>query len=155
MGERSHAVAGTVVFVAFAAGAAIQAALIRSTPSTTARLGPVLLVPGLLLVTAAIGLPSLPLFLTGAALAGAGSGSLFRHALNTAASTAPQHARAEVLAGFFIGTYLGVSLPSVTLGIALQHSPAHTVMPYFAAVVTLTVIVMRHQIRVFTSRTAP
>lgn len=138
--QHSHATAGGTAFVAFAAGASIQVALERTGPRAGTHLGPLLMVSGLALVTAGLSLPSLTLFVFGAAVSGAGSGALFRHGIGVAAVAAPANAKAEVLAGFFVATYLGVSVPALAMGAALQFWATHLVMTFFATAVTVAVL---------------
>ena len=56
---------------------------------------------------------------------------VFKGALVTAASTAPEGSRAEVLAGFFLGAYVGLSIPVIGLGIATTYFAARDVMLVF------------------------
>jgi hypothetical protein len=59
-----------------------------------------------------------------------------------AASNAPPESRAEVLAGFFLRAYVGVSVPVIALGVATEYVAARDVMLVFvvlAAAVALTV----------------
>jgi hypothetical protein len=86
-------------------------------------------------------LSSLIVFVLGGAVAGAGAGLVFRGALAGATSTAPPRARAEVLAGFFLGAYLGLSVPVVGLGIATQWMPPREAMLAFVALVSTAVII--------------
>jgi hypothetical protein len=60
---------------------------------------------------------------------------VFRGALVAAGSAAPPESRAEVLAGFLLGAYVGLSVPVIGLGIATQYAPARDVMPVFVAIV--------------------
>jgi hypothetical protein len=71
--------------------------------------------------------------------------------LVVAASTAPPHSRAEVLAGFFLGAYIGLSLPVVGLGIATTYSPPRDVMLVFAALAALAIAA---SVRAVTQRSA-
>jgi hypothetical protein len=57
---------------------------------------------------------------------------LFKGSLAVAASTAPAGSRAEVL-GFFLGAYIGLSVPVVGLGVVTQYIPARDAMLVFAA----------------------
>jgi hypothetical protein len=72
---------------------------------------------------------------------------LFRAALVAAGSTAPPDSRAEVLAGYFLGAYAGLSVPVVGVGIASQYAPARDVILIFAAVVAAAVFASIHAIR--------
>lgn len=138
--QTSHAVAGFVAFAAFASGALAQLAAGRLTMRDTLRLGTAVLVPGLALLVAGMWLPSLAVFVFGGAVTGAGAGLIFRGALASATSTAPPRARAEVLAGFFLGAYLGLSVPVVGLGIATQWVAPREAMIAFVALVSIAVI---------------
>jgi hypothetical protein len=133
--ETSAAVAGAVAFAAFAAGAVAQILLRRVGVTSTLHIGMALLVPGLVLLTGGMWLPSLAMFVIGGVVTGAGTGLVFRGALVAAGSAAPAESRAEVLAGFFLGAYVGLSVPVIGLGIATQYAPARDVMPVFVAIV--------------------
>jgi hypothetical protein len=133
--ESSHAVAGAVAFAAFAAGAVAQIALSRAPLALTLRTGPLVLVPGLALLVGGMWLPSLAMFVIGGVLTGAGGGLAFRSALTAAGATAPPESRAEALAFFFLGAYLGLSVPVVALGIATQYVSARVVMLGFVVIV--------------------
>jgi hypothetical protein len=53
--------------------------------------------------------------------------------------TARPASRAEVMAGFFLGAYVGLSVPVVGLGIATQYAPARDVMLVFVAIVAVAI----------------
>jgi hypothetical protein len=129
-----------VAFAAFASGALAQVALSRLDLRATVRLGPYLLIPGLALLVAGMWLPSLAVFVIGGVVTGAGGGLLFRGALAVAGSTAPPQARAEVLAGYFLGAYVGLSVPVVALGVATQLVAARDAMLVFVVLVSLAVV---------------
>src|SRR5487761_15878 len=131
--QSSHAVAGAVAFAAFAAGAVAQIAqarvpsrdlLVRSVPTIAV---------GLALLAAAMWASNLAMFVAGGVIAGAGAGMVFKGSLVATASVAPEGSRAEVLAGFFLGAYLGLSVPVVGLGVATTYAPARDVMLVFVA----------------------
>jgi MFS family permease len=140
MHQSSHAVAGAVAFIAFAAGAVAQIAMGRADWHRTLRVGPLILIPGLALLAGGMWLPSLTMFVIGGLISGAGGGLAFRGALTAAGSSAPPESRAEVLAGFFLGAYIGLSVPVVGLGIATQYVAARTVMLVFVVVVAIAVV---------------
>jgi predicted MFS family arabinose efflux permease len=139
--QTSHAVAGAVAFAAFAAGAVAQVATGGSTTRTTLRTGVVALVPGLVLLVLGMWLPSLAVFVVGGVVTGGAAGLLFRGGLTTAAATAAPQARAEVLAGYFLGAYIGLSVPVVALGLATQRWAAKDVVLVFAVLVVVAVLV--------------
>jgi MFS family permease len=132
--ETSYAVAGAVAFAAFAAGSIAQIALGRTGVARTLRLSVPVILVGLALCAAAMWLPSLPVFIIGGIITGAGGGLVVRGSLVAAASTAPPESRAEVLAGYFLGAYIGLSVPVIGLGIATEYVAARDVMLGFAAV---------------------
>jgi MFS family permease len=145
--QGSHAVAGAVAFAAFAAGAVAQIALSRTGLRRTLRVGPLLLIPGLALLAGGMWLPSLAMFVIGGVLTGAGGGLAFRGALTAAGATAPSESRAEVLAGFFLGAYIGLSVPVVGLGIATQYVSARMVMLMFVVIVAFAVVLSTRMVR--------
>jgi MFS family permease len=135
----SHAVAGAVAFSAFAAAAVAQIATSGwANRSLLRRSVPILLV-GLALFAGGMWLSSLAMFVIGGIVTGAGAGLAFRGALVAAGNTAPPESRAEVLAGFFLGAYVGLSVPVIALGIATSYAPARDVMLVFAALVAVAI----------------
>jgi MFS family permease len=137
--ETSHAVAGAVAFSAFAGGAAAQIAQSRTSNNQLLRRSVPTIVGGLALLTAGMWLPNLAMFVIGGVISGAGAGMVFKGALVTAASTAPQGSRAEVLAGFFLGAYVGLSIPVIGLGIATTYVSARDAMLVFVVLAALSI----------------
>ncbi|HEY6790135.1 MAG TPA: MFS transporter [Trebonia sp.] len=147
--ETSYAVAGAVAFGAFAAGALAQIALGGAGTTVTLRRGTLAVFAGLALFAAGMWLPSLPVFVVGGVITGAGGGLVVRGSLGAAAATAPPESRAEVIAGYFLGAYAGLSIPVLGLGIADQYAPARDVMLVFVALAALAIAastwaVLRH-----------
>src|SRR6202034_2771704 len=81
----------------------------------------------------------LELFVIGGVISGAGAGMVFKGALVTAASTAPEGSRAEVLAGFFLGAYVGLSIPVIGLGIATTYVTAKDAMLVFVVLAAVAI----------------
>lgn len=129
--ETSHAVAGAVAFAAFAAGAVGQIVQIRAPSVSLLRRSLPIVIVGLALLAAGIWTSNLALFVVAGLLCGAGGGMVFKGAMAVAAQLAPAGARAEVLAGFFLGAYVGLSIPVVGLGVATTYAPARDVMLVF------------------------
>jgi MFS family permease len=136
-----------VAFAAFAAGALAQIAFSRAGVMLTLRVGPLLLIPGLALLAGGMWLPSLTMFIVGGVVTGAGGGLVVRSAMAAAGSTAPPEARAEVLAGYFLGAYVGLSVPVVGLGIATQYASARSVMLVFVVLVAVAVVLCTRAVR--------
>ena len=150
MHETSYAVAGAVAFAAFASGAVAQIALGKAGIALTLRVSVPVVFAGLALFSAGMWLPSLPVFIVGGIVTGAGSGLVFRGSLGAAAGTAPPESRAEVLAGFFLGAYVGLTVPVVILGVATEYFAAKDVMLFFVVIVAAAIAasaraVMRRQ----------
>jgi MFS family permease len=131
--ERSHALAGVTAFAVFGAGALSQILLARVGLRRQLRIGIALLVTGLVAVTVAVWVTSLPLLLVGGVLAGAGAGATFKGTVSTVIAIAPERARGETLAGLFLAAYLGLAAPVIGLGVATQYLSAPVALLIFAA----------------------
>ncbi len=131
--QHSHALAGVAAFIVFGAAAVSQIVLARAAQGRLLRLGIALLVAGIIAVTVAVWVTSLPLLLIGGVLAGAGGGATFKGAVSTVIAIAPPQARGESLAGFFLAAYLGLAVPVVGLGVATQYLSAGVALLIFAA----------------------
>jgi MFS family permease len=116
--NNSHAVAGAVSFAVFGAAAVAQVIFGRASRRSQVTLGLASVLAGLALVTAAVWLPSFWLLLAGGIVAGAGAGTAFRGLVATVISITPASARGEGLAGLFLGSYIGLAIPVVGLGVA-------------------------------------
>lgn len=119
----SPVLAGLAVLISFGAGALTQVVTITWPLRRLLTLGIPVLVLGLSVVVSAAWVqpPSLVLFLLGAALAGVGSGAIYRSTLTVILTTAPAAERAGALAIFFVVGYVGLSLPVVGAGVALLY----------------------------------
>ena len=114
--ERSHALAGVPAFTAFTAAVAAQRVARAWGLRRLIVTGMAALSAGVLLVVAATWIANLTLFLGGGIVAGAGAGLLMKGGISTASGLAAPEHRAEVLAGFFLAGYLGISVPVLGLG---------------------------------------
>jgi MFS family permease len=150
--ERSHAIAGAVPFAAFAGGALAQILGARTPSLVLLRRSVPIIALGLALTAGAMWSASLAMFIVGGAITGAGGGMVFKGSLLVAASTAPPQSRAEVLSGFFLGAYIGLSLPVVGLGIATTYAPARNVMLVFAAIAAVAIA---GSVKMVTQRSTP
>ena len=137
--DRSRAVAGTVAFTVFAAGAATQLLLGRSPARSQLAAGLGLLASGLVGVSAAAWWPSLAGFLAAGAVTGAGAGLLFKGAVATVAELAEPGARGAAMAGLFLAAYAGLTVPVLALGIATQVIAVPLALIGFALVALLAV----------------
>jgi MFS family permease len=151
---RSHALAGLATFIVFGAAAAAQAGLGRLAVRRLVGLGLGALAGGLVLVTAAVWLPSLPLLLMGGALSGAGAGMAFKGSISTVISIAPRQARGEALAGMFLAAYIGLTVPVLGLGIATQLVSAQIAVLGFAVVLLAIVALVARRLTAGRNRPA-
>jgi MFS family permease len=147
--ESSHGLAGVVVFSTYAAGAIAQIMLSNLSLMLMLRRGVQVLLVGLTLFAAGMWIPNLMIFVIGGIATGAGGGLVFRGALMAAGSTAPPESRAEVLAGFFVGAYVGLTVPVIGLGVATTYIPPREVMPIFVVLAAVaTILSVRAVIRI-------
>lgn len=127
------------IFLTFGTGVVVQTTT-TSWPAPrliAAGILPALIGLGVVVASAWTSPPSLALFLIGGVLVGAGDGAIFRGSLTVAISTSDPSDRASVLASFFTAGFLGLSVPVVGLGVALQHlSPRVTLLIFGVAVGT-------------------
>ena len=144
----SRALAGAAVFLVFAAGVVIQ----LTTPTWSIRrslaFGMSVLLAGIGLVVLAAWLPtpSLAVFLVGGVLTGAGGGAMFKGTLGTIVAISTPESRAEALAGLFLVGYLGLSVPVIGIGIALQHVSARVALLGFAVLVAVGVLAVARRL---------
>ena len=152
MGISSHAVAGVVAFTIFATGALAQMAMSRLKPVTLLRTGNPTLLVGLFLLAKGMWTANLALFVAGTVVSGVGVGLVFRGAMATAGEAAPPESRAEAIAGFFLGAYVGLSVPVVVLGVASNYVSARTLMLVFVLVVAVvTTVAVRSVVKIDTA----
>jgi MFS family permease len=138
----SLALAGETVFLVFAAGTAMAAATSGWTLRRLLVAAVALMVAGLVIAVAAVWLPapSLALFLLGGAVVGAGGAAGFKGTLGVVVAVSPPGALAEALAAYFLGGYIGLSVPVIGLGIALQFVSTPVAMLIFSAAVAAALL---------------
>ena len=133
----SPALCGLTIFLTFGTGVVVQTTT-TSWPAhrlIAAGILPALIGLGVVVASAWTSPPSLALFLIGGVLVGAGDGAIFRGSLAVAISTSDPNDRAGVLASFFTAGFLGLSVPVVGLGIALQYLSPRVTLLIFGVVV--------------------
>ena len=140
--DTSLAMAGATVAVIFAVGIAVLAATRAWPPRRLLIAGMSADIAGLALVVAAAWLPtpSLALFLAGGAIVGAGAAALFRGTLGTVVEISPRERLGEALAGFFLAGYVGLSVPAIAVGIALQFISDRIALLAFAIAVSAGIL---------------
>jgi MFS family permease len=145
LNHRSHATAGLVVFVVFAASALGQSALAPVAGAAALPAGCVGLLVGMGLVALGLAVSSLALLVVGGVVSGLGQGVSFRAGLTAVNERTPPDRRAEVASSFFVVAYVAISVPVVGVGVAAQLADLRTAGLIFAAVVgalVLTVLVL-------------
>lgn len=130
----SKALSGLVVFAVFGGAALAQSVTSRMGAPAKMTLGITAQAAGV--VTLLVGMYTLNLatFLIGGIAAGIGAGVLFKAAVGTVVAVAAPAKRSEALAGLFLISYLGLSIPAVGIGIATRSIDATTAMTWLAAV---------------------
>ena len=130
----SHALAGAALFLVFAAG--LQASRVLALGTVSMLAGLVLLVVSVRVSTA-----SLALFLIAGALIGAGSGAVFKGTSGIVLEASPPQSRVAMTSALLIALYVGLSVPVIGAGIALDlgASAPNTVLG-FAILVGLEVV---------------
>ena len=118
--DTSHAVAGAVVFLAFAVAVCTQLAGSRL-PSRPVMLGGLgVFLAALALIVAGLSAASMPLFLASTVVSGVAVGAVFMGSLATANRLAPAEARGQVISTFFVFAYVGLTVPVIAVGFGSQ-----------------------------------
>ncbi|MGZ3144648.1 MFS transporter [Lentzea chajnantorensis] len=128
----SRTLAGLVVFIVFGGAALAQTATGGLSPAARRGAGLGGQALGVVLVVAGMTATSLPLFLLGGAVAGVGAGVQFKSSVGAVAAMAAPARRGEALAGLFFLAYLGMSVPSLAIGLATRWLAPTTAMTWFA-----------------------
>ncbi len=141
-GHPSHALSGATLFLVYFSGAASQLAMTRLPASRVLALGTVSMLVGLVLLVASVLLstPNLALFLVGGALIGAGVGAVFKGTTGIVLQAAAPENRLAMTSALLVVLYVGLSIPVVGAGIALDQGASipNTVLG-FAILVALGV----------------
>jgi MFS family permease len=141
--NHSHALAGTTLFIVFSAGVAAQLATAPLRASLVLSVGGISMLVGLALLVTSVRLssPSLALFLISGGLIGAGSGAVFKGTTGIVLEAAAPERRLAMTAQLLIALFIGLSVPVIGAGIALDRgaSGPNTVL-VFAIAVALGVV---------------
>ncbi len=138
----SHALSGATLFLVFASGVAAQLATTRLPASRVLALGTFSMLAGLVLLVVSVRLhtPNLPMFLIGGALIGAGLGAVFKGTTGIVLGAAAPENRLALTSALLVALYIGLSVPVVGAGIALnQGASAPNTVLGFAILVGLGV----------------
>jgi MFS family permease len=133
-GRTSHALAGATLFLVFSCGVVSQLATGKLKASSVLALGTASMLAGLalLVVSVRISTPSLALFLISGALIGVGVGAVFKGTTGIVLEAAAPEDRLAMTSRLLVVLYLGLSIPVVGAGIALDQgaSVANTVLAF-------------------------
>ncbi|HEY2299674.1 MAG TPA: MFS transporter [Jatrophihabitans sp.] len=138
----SHALAGFTLFLVFSCGVASQLATTTWPAPRVLALGTISMLAGLVLLVTAVRLsiPNLALFLIGGALIGAGAGAVFKGTTGIVLEAAAPENRLAMTSDLLIALFIGLSVPVIGAGIALdQGASAPDTVLVFAIVVALGV----------------
>jgi predicted MFS family arabinose efflux permease len=122
-GHPSHALSGATLFLVYFSGAASQLAVNRLHASRVLALGTISMIAGLVLLVASVlfSTPSLALFLLSGALIGAGVGAVFKGTTGIVLQAAAPKDRLAMTSALLVVLYVGLSIPVVGAGIALDQ----------------------------------
>jgi hypothetical protein len=142
--QTSHALAGVALFLVFACGLVPQVTTGRLPASRVLALGTISMLAGLVLLVVSVRLstPNLAMFLISGGLIGAGSGAVFKGTTGIVLEASPPQSRVAMTSDLLIALYVGLSVPVIGAGIALDlgASAPNTVLG-FAILVGLGVAV--------------
>jgi predicted MFS family arabinose efflux permease len=138
----SAALTGLAILLNFGAGVLVQTTTTRwpAHRLIAAGIAPMLIGLTLLVASAWTSPASLTLFLIGGVVGGLGLGAILRGSLVLVISTTGEADRAGALATFFTAGYVGVSLPVLGLGIALEFLSPRVTLLIFALIVALGIL---------------
>jgi MFS family permease len=144
LGRTSHALAGATLFLVFSCGVISQVATIKLQASRVLALGTASMLAGLIVLVVSVRLstPNLALFLVSGALIGAGVGAVFKGTTGIVLEAAAPEDRLVLTSRLLVVLYVGLSIPVVGAGIALDQGASipNTVLA-FAILVGLGVSV--------------
>jgi len=119
----SHALSGATLFLVFSCGVLSQLVTAKLQASRVLASGPISILVGLILLVVSVRLssPNLALFLISGALIGGGSGAVFKGTTGVVLKASPPENRLAMTSDLLIALYVGLSVPVVGAGIALNQ----------------------------------
>lgn len=136
-GQTNHAIVGLVIG-SFAGAAAMASVLLRDrTPEAMAAIGTRVLFLGAVVFALALAAMSLPVFVLGAVIAGAGFGPAFLGAFRSVSQLAAPHERAALISAIYIVSYLAFSVPALVAGLLIAEAGLRGTSLAYGAVVGL------------------
>jgi MFS family permease len=130
----SHALSGAALFLVFSSGVVSQLATTKLPASRVLAVGTASMLAGLVLLVVSVRLstPSLAMFLVGGALIGGGAGAVFKGTTGLVLEASAPEDRLSMTSALLIALYVGLSIPVVGAGIALNQgaSVPNTVLAF-------------------------
>jgi hypothetical protein len=138
-GQTNHSIVGLVVGL-FAGSGAVAAVVLRGqTPETMTRASIAGLFVGAVLFALALATSSLPIFLVGAVIAGAGYGLGFLSPFQSLSPLAQPHERAALISAFYVLAYLVFSIPALVAGLLITDVGLRSTSLGYDTIVALVV----------------
>lgn len=131
------ALTGSIVALMLGCSAAAQLGVRRVGPMRSQTAGLVLLLISLIGIIVAAGTASVSVIFAATIVSGVGHGLAFAGALTAVNHMAPKHRRGEIMSGFFVFCYAGVSLPVIGLGFMALAVGLVPAVALFAVVIGL------------------
>jgi MFS family permease len=148
LGRHSHALAGLLVFVLFGSSIAGQLLVPRLSDRRALLVGCAVLLAGVALLAIGIGVESLTALFASAAVAGLGQGVVIGAGLSAINQRAPAERRSETASSFFVVLYVGLSVPVIGVGLAIQATSLKTAgIAFSIGVAALVAAVLASQLR--------
>ena len=145
--EHNHAIAGAVSAAIFLTAVITQLLLHRLTPGTALTVGLTMLLASLALIEIALWDGSLAVFLAGTAAGGLAAGLAFMGGIATVNLIAEPQPRAQVVAAWLACAFAGLTIPSVSVGLASQSLGTKHATLYCAIVIAALAVVPLTAIR--------
>ncbi len=138
--RHSPALAGLMVFLVFSTALGGQL-LVRTMADLRAlTLGCALLLLATTLLGLSVGLESLGLLLVSAVFTGLGQGAVFGAGLAAINARAPADRRGETASSFWVAAYVGLSVPVIAIGVAIDQTSLRTAAIAFCVVIGAVVL---------------
>ncbi len=154
----NHAISGTVVLLMFGTASIVQLALQQRDRVLSMRVGAALVPIGLAAIATAVWTGLAVPFFVGTLVCGAGFGLCLMGGLGLLNEVVPPEVRGEVVSGFYVAAYLGLSLPIVGIGVLadLYGLPVAAVaLSVVIAALAVLVIVARPEVTAPSDPAAP
>lgn len=138
LGSQSPVIAGAAVLLVFGLAALIQTVVNFRNPLLGLRVGLWIIASASLLLGAGVLTGAIGAFLCGGGIAGAGAGLTFKSAMRITSHLAGSEYRAQAMAALFFAAYIGLVVPILGLGVALEYVSLHTGVLAFVAALAAT-----------------